>query len=221
MRAARTSGAEERGLPTTIVDHPLVSQRLAGIRDERTPRPVFRRLLDEMSHLLVYEACRSLPTERITVTTPLAPAPATVVSRHPLLVPVLRAGLGMLDGALELMPDAAVGFVGLKRDEETLQPDAYVTTVPDDLEGRDVVVLDPMLATGGSLIHTARLLTDANCGAMTVVCVLAAPEGLEAFAAAGYADAHVVTAAVDERLNDVGFIVPGLGDAGDRQFGIA
>ncbi|MDY7100292.1 MAG: uracil phosphoribosyltransferase [Actinomycetota bacterium] len=208
-------------MPTTIVDHPLVAQRLAGIRDETTPRPEFRRLLDELSHLLVYEACRTLPTDDVTVTTPLAPAPAKVVSQPPLLVPVLRAGLGMLDGALKLVPESAVGFVGLKRDEETLQPDAYVTTVPEDLQGLGVIVLDPMLATGGSLIHTAKLLQAANCGPMTVVCVLAAPEGLEAFAAAGFADVHVVTAAVDERLNEVGFIVPGLGDAGDRQFGVA
>ncbi len=138
----------------------------------------------------------------------------------PLIVPVLRAGLGMLDAALELLPNGRVGFVGAKRNEETLLPDAYVNTVPDDLNGKRALVLDPMLATGGSLIHTCNLLRESKVGHITVVCVLAAPEGVRAFEAESF-DARVITASVDQGLNDVAFIMPGLGDAGDRQFGLA
>ena len=201
------------------VAHPLVAQRLGALRDRSTTNASFRTALEQLSVLLVYEATRTLPTETVTVRTPLADAPSLRPARPPMLVPVLRAGLGMLGGALQLLADSPVGFVGLKRDEETLQPDSYVTAIPDDLDGIDVLVLDPMLATGGSLVYTLDLLRKANAGRMTVVCALAAPEGLARLDRHGYHDVTVVTASVDSHLNEVGYIVPGLGDAGDRQFG--
>jgi uracil phosphoribosyltransferase len=207
-------------MPAVVTaDHPIVAQRLAALRDRDTANPAFRAALAELSMLLVYEATRSLPTVADTVTTPLAPAATRRLRETPLLVPVLRAGLGMLDGALRLLPDAQVGFVGLKRDETTLLPDSYVTTVPDDLAGRAVLVLDPMLATGGSLVYTLELLRAAGAGPVTVACVLCAPEGLARVDADGHGDVVVVTAAIDDHLNEIGYIVPGLGDAGDRQFG--
>ena len=150
----------------------------------------------------------------------MGPARGVQIADPPLIVPILRAGLGMLDAALDLLPNARVRFIGAKRNEETLLPDAYVNTVPDDIAGKHVLVLDPMLATGGSLIHTCKLLRESNAGPMTVVCVLAAPEGIEAFEAEGF-DASIWTASVDDGLNEVAFITPGLGDAGDRQFGLA
>jgi uracil phosphoribosyltransferase len=207
-------------VPTVIdVGHPLAAHRLGVLRDARTDNATFRTTLDELTMLLVYEATRDLPCEAVTVDTPVGPAPARRITRQPLLVPVLRAGLGMLTAAQRLLPEATVGFVGLRRDETTLQPGSYVSTVPHDLQGGDVLVLDPMLATGGSLGYALRLLRSAGAGRVVVACVLAAPEGLRHIDAAGFGDVTVVTAAVDERLNDVGFIVPGLGDAGDRQFG--
>lgn len=201
------------------VHHPLVAHRLAVLRDVGTDNGQFRCCLAELSEMLVYEATRTLHTEVVTVTTPLAPAAGRRVSRPPRLVPVLRAGLGMLEGALRLLPDAEVGFVGLKRNEATLQPDSYLTALPADLGGAEVLVLDPMLATGGSLVRTLELLGEIGAGPVTVLCVLAAPEGLARLDAAGFGSVQVVTASVDERLNEVGYIVPGLGDAGDRQFG--
>lgn len=204
----------------TVVDHPLVAERLTRLRDQTTKRAGFRRNLHELSGFLIYEALRTQPVVSVNIDTPMAPAKGVKVAEPPLIVPILRAGLGMLDAALDLLPNGRVGFVGAKRNEETLLPDAYVNTVPDDLEGSSVLVLDPMLATGGSLAHTCRLLVEAGAGHITVVCVLAAPEGLKWFQAEGF-DASIVTAAVDERLNDVAFIMPGLGDAGDRQFGLA
>ncbi|MFN0028008.1 MAG: uracil phosphoribosyltransferase [Acidimicrobiales bacterium] len=201
------------------VHHPLVAHRLATLRDVGTDNGHFRTCLAELSEMLVYEATRTLPTEAATVTTPLGPAAARRLVSPPRLVPVLRAGLGMLEGALRLLPDAEVGFVGLKRNEETLQPDSYLTALPADLGGAEVLVLDPMLATGGSLVATLELLGGIGVGAVTVLCVLAAPEGLARLDAAGFSSVRVVTASVDERLNEIGYIVPGLGDAGDRQFG--
>jgi uracil phosphoribosyltransferase len=207
-------------MPAVVtVDHPLAAHRLARLRDRDTPNAAFRSALAELSMLLVYEATRTLPTVEATVTTPLAPARAVLVGETPMLVPVLRAGLGMLAGALQLLPEAQVGFVGLKRDETTLLPDSYVTAVPDDLGGRSVLVLDPMLATGGSLVYTLELLRRAKAGPITVACVLCAPEGLAKVDAEGHRDITVLTAAVDDHLNEIGYIVPGLGDAGDRQFG--
>lgn len=202
------------------VDHPLVATRLTELRDQATSNTRFRAALGELATLLVYEATRHLQVNTVSVSTPLGTTTGTELAAPPLLVPVLRAGLGLLDGALRLLSESRVGFVGLKRDETTLQPGAYVNAVPDDLAGRDVLVLDPMLATGGSAAYTLRLLRAAHAGRLTLVCVLCAPEGLAALDAAGFTDAVVVTAAIDEKLNEIGYIVPGLGDAGDRQFGV-
>lgn len=202
-----------------VVDHPLAAERLARIRDESTPSPVFRQALRELSAFLVYEATRTLDTVDTTVRTPLTEAPARRLARQPCIVPVLRAGLGMLGAAQDLLPDAHVGFIGVRRNEATLLPDAYMSTIPDDLDGTPVVVLDPMLATGGSLVYTCEQIVEHNAGRLIVVCALAAPEGIKRFGKAGF-DAAIYTAAIDDRLNDVGFITPGLGDAGDRQFGV-
>ena len=204
----------------TVVDHPLVVERITRLRDKTTKRPEFRRNLEELTTFLVYEALRTQPVVRIEVDTPLAPAPGVQVAEPPIIVPVMRAGLGMLHAAQDLLPNARVGFVGMRRDEQTHLPHAYVNTVPDDLAGRRVLVLDPMLATGGSLINTCRLLVEANAGHILVACVLAAPEGIEALRKESF-DVSVFTASIDERLNEHAFIVPGLGDAGDRQFGLA
>ncbi len=209
----------DAGVHVNEIDHPLAAERLAALRDESTPSSAFRRALHELSSFVVYEATRSLATESVEVTTPLTVTSGRRVAPQPLLVPVLRAGLGMLVAAQELLPDAPVGFIGVRRNEETLLPDAYMSTVPADLDGAPVVILDPMLATGGSLVYTCEQIADHNAGRLIVACILAAPEGLERVAEAGF-DAEVHTASVDERLNEVGFIVPGLGDAGDRQFGI-
>ena len=207
-------------MDTHVVDHPLAAERLTRMRREATERPEFRRALDELSQFVVYEALRSLPATTIDIDTPLEPATGTTITDPPLLIPVMRAGLGMLDAALRLLPEARVGFLGLKRNEETLLPHAYVNTVPDDLAGKNCLILDPMLATGGSLVHTCDLLRESNAGTLTVACLLAAPEGLETLAAA-HPDVTCWTASIDTALNDVGFIRPGLGDAGDRQFGLA
>jgi uracil phosphoribosyltransferase len=202
---------------TTVVDHPLVAARLTALREARTDSASFRAALRELGVLLVYEATRDLPVVEFPIHTPVARTTGHRLAATPLLVPVLRAGLGMADAALGLLPDAAMGFVGLARDEVTLRPRAYLESLPAELTGRRVIVLDPMLATGGSLEHCVRLLVDRGADSITVVCVLAAPEGLQRLAESGLA-MRIVTAAVDERLNDSGFIVPGLGDAGDRQF---
>ena len=204
----------------TVIDHPLVVERLTRLRDKTTKRAEFRRNLEELTAFLVYEALRAQPVVVIEVDTPLAPTAGVQVADPPIIVPVMRAGLGMLHATQQLLPNARVGFVGLRRDEQTHLPHAYVNTLPDDLAGKRVLVLDPMLATGGSLIHTCKLIVAAGAGSITVVCVLAAPEGVEALRAEGF-DASVFTASIDERLNDNAFIVPGLGDAGDRQFGLA
>ena len=203
-----------------VVEHPLAAERLTRIRERGTERPEFRQVLHELSEFLVYEATRDQTVTPVDIDTPMGPTVGVRLADVPLVVPVMRAGLGMLDAALSLLPEARTGFVGLKRDEETLMPHAYVNTVPEDLEGRDVLVLDPMLATGGSCVHTCRLLRDSSAGRIVVVCVLSAPEGIEIVRESGTADI-LFTAAIDERLNEVGFIVPGLGDAGDRQFGLA
>ncbi len=197
-----------------------MAERLTRLRNRATKRAGFRRNLHELSLYLIYEALRDQPFVEIDIDTPMAPASGVQIADPPLIVPILRAGLGMLDAAQELLPNARVGFIGAKRNEETLLPDAYVNTVPDDLDGKRVLVLDPMLATGGSLIHTCNLLRESGAGHMTVCCVLAAPEGVEAFEAEGF-DAHTFTASIDDGLNETAFIMPGLGDAGDRQFGLA
>jgi uracil phosphoribosyltransferase len=203
----------------TLVDHPLVADSLARIRDRDTPNSLFRQNLERIGTLLLAEATRDLPTVDGTVETPLTTAPAKRLSTQPVVVPVLRAGLGFVHAAQDLMPNADVGFVGISRDEETFQPKPYVNKLPESLAGRPVIVIDPMLATGGSLEHTVRLLLERGAaGPIIVVCALAAPEGIQRLRDAGF-ELRIVTAAVDDHLNEQAFIVPGLGDAGDRQFG--
>lgn len=209
---------------TLVVEHPLVASKLTALRDARTESPTFRRLTDELVTLLAYEATRTIRTSKVTVDTPVAPAPGVRLARPlPLVVPVLRAGLGMLDGMTRLLPTAEVGFLGMVRDEGTLLATTYATRLPAELTGRDVFVLDPMLATGGTLTAAVELLAARGAATVTALCLLSAPEGLAAMAAAFPTDqppVSVVTAAVDERLDGRGYIVPGLGDAGDRLYGV-
>ena len=204
---------------TVVVDHPLVLEALARIRDVNTPNALFRTNLERIGTLLIAEATQTLPTVEGTVTTPLAEAPAIRLAAQPVVIPILRAGLGFLSPAQHLLPNADIGFIGIARNEATHEPEPYVNKLPDDMANRPVIVVDPMLATGGSLIHTLQLLIDRGARQpLTVVCALCAPEGIAAVADSGI-DVTLFTAAVDERLNDDAFIVPGLGDAGDRQFG--
>jgi uracil phosphoribosyltransferase len=206
-------------ITVTVVDHPLVVDALARIRDRTTPNALFRQNLERIGTLLMARATESLPTVDATVETPLTTAAAKRLQVQPVVVPILRAGLGFVHAAQELLPDADVGFVGISRDEATFAPKPYVNKLPESLAGRPVIVVDPMLATGGSLVHTVELLLARGAPTpITAVCALCAPEGIERLREAGV-PLHVVTAAVDERLNDSAFIVPGLGDAGDRQFG--
>jgi uracil phosphoribosyltransferase len=202
----------------TVVDHPIVQARLTVMRDERSTNSEFRAALRELSTLLMYEATRELPTASAPIVTPVAPTTGVTIANPPLLVPVLRAGLGMAEAAFNLLPESQMGFVGLARDEETHEPHPYMASLPDTLAGRAVIVLDPMLATGGSLLHCLKLLVSRGADDITVICALVAPEGLRALEASGLA-IRLFTASVDERLNDNAYIVPGLGDAGDRQFG--
>src|SRR3954470_1001412 len=200
------------------VDHPLAKARLTTMRDARTDSAAFRAAVHELTVMLIYEAMRDAPVQVERIHTPVARTDGYALANPPLLVPVLRAGLGMADQAHKLIPDAQMGFVGMSRDEETLKPTPYMESLPDSLAGRPVFVLDPMLATGGSMKHTIQLLVDRGATDVTAVCVLAAPEGIQALAESGL-PVRLVTASIDERLNDSGFIVPGLGDAGDRQYG--
>ncbi|MBO0770251.1 MAG: uracil phosphoribosyltransferase [Actinobacteria bacterium] len=211
-------------MQTLVVDHPLIAHKLTTLRDSRTEAPLFRRLTDELVTLLAYEATRGIRVQPLTVRTPVAAASGVKLARPvPLVVPVLRAGIGMLDGMTRLLPTADVGFVGLSRDEESLVASTYANRLPTDLTGREVFVLDPMLATGGTLEAVMRMLLERSAAAVTAICLLSAPEGIArleaAFPAAVGVPLRVVTAALDERLNERGFIVPGLGDAGDRLFG--
>jgi uracil phosphoribosyltransferase len=207
-----------------VVDHPLVAHKLTVLRDERTESPTFRLLADELVTLLAYEATRDARVAPLRITTPVGPADGVKLSApKPLVVPILRAGLGMLDGMARLLPTAEIGFLGMIRDELTLQATTYATRLPDDLTGRQCYLLDPMLATGGTLAAAIRFVADRGAGQITAVCLLAAPEGvayLEQETAELKAPVTIVTAALDERLNDKGYIVPGLGDAGDRLYGI-
>ncbi|WP_090067472.1 MULTISPECIES: uracil phosphoribosyltransferase [Lentzea] len=201
-----------------VVDHPLAKARLTTMRDARTDNAAFRAALQELTVMLVYEATREAPLKEDRTHTPVARTTGYKLANPPLLVPVLRAGLGMADQAHKLIPDAQMGFVGLARDEETLQPTPYMESLPENLAGRPVFVLDPMLATGGSMEYTIRLLTQRGATDVTAICVLAAPEGINHLEDSKL-PCRLVTASVDERLNDSGFIVPGLGDAGDRLYG--
>ena len=197
----------------TVVDHPLIAHKLTTLRDERTDSPTFRRLTDELVTLLAYEATRDVRVQPAEVTTPVGPAVGVRLSApKPLVVPILRAGLGMLDGMVRILPTAEVGFLGLVRDEETLVATTYATRLPDDLSGRQCYLLDPMLATGGTLSAAVHYLTDRGADDITAICLLAAPEGLELLereTASLSAPFAVVTAALDDRLNDRGYIVPG------------
>jgi uracil phosphoribosyltransferase len=208
----------------TVVDHPLIAHKLTTLRDQRTDSPTFRRLTDELVTLLAYEATREVRVAPAEVTTPVGPAVGVrLTSPKPLVVPILRAGLGMLDGMVRILPTAEVGFLGLVRDEATLVATTYATRLPDDLSGRQCYVLDPMLATGGTLSAAIHYLTDRGADDITAICLLAAPEGvqlLERETAGLTVPLSVVVAAMDERLNDRGYIVPGLGDAGDRLYGV-
>jgi uracil phosphoribosyltransferase len=203
---------------TTVVDHPIVQARLTVMRDERSSNAEFRAALRELATLLVYEATRDLPTAEVPITTPVTATSGVALANPPLLVPVLRAGLGMAEAAFNLLPESQMGFVGLARDEETHQPHAYMASLPASLAGRPVIVLDPMLATGGSLLHCLHLLAERGASDLTVICALAAPEGIAASEASGL-PVRIFTASIDEGLNENAYIVPGLGDAGDRQFG--
>ena len=207
-----------------ITEHPLISHKLTALRDERTDSPTFRRLADELVMLLAYEATRSIRVETVTVQTPVASAQGVrLAAPTPVVIPILRAGLGMLDGMTRLLPTAEVGFLGMVRDHDTLQPTTYADRIPGDLKGRQVFLLDPMLATGGTLIAAIDLMLERGANQITAICLLSAPEGIaavEAALAGRDVDVTLVTAAVDEKLNEKGYIVPGLGDAGDRLFGV-
>jgi uracil phosphoribosyltransferase len=208
-----------------VVNHPLVSHKLTVLRDEGTDSPTFRRLTDELVTLLAYEATREVRVAPMEITTPVSPTTGVYLAQpKPMVVPILRAGLGMLDGMMRLLPTAEVGFLGMVRNEETLEASTYAERLPEDLSGRQCYVLDPMLATGGTLAAAIRFLTDRGADDITAICLLAAPEGVDNLEKAlGDLDVPVavVTAALDEKLNDKGYIVPGLGDAGDRLYGVA
>ena len=206
---------------TLLADHPLVTHKLTMLRDARTDTATFRTLTDELVTLLAYEATRDIRVSAISVTTPVGVASGSRLSDpKPLIVPVLRAGIGMLDGMTRLLPMASVGFVGMVRDEESLVASTYANRLPARLDDREVFVLDPMLATGGTLVTVIAMLQDRGATSVTAICLLAAPEGLARVDKAFPGDTvRVVTGAVDSHLNDKGYIVPGLGDAGDRLFG--
>jgi uracil phosphoribosyltransferase len=207
-----------------VVDHPLVRDKLTKLRDERTDSPTFRRLADELVTLLAYEATRAVRTESCVVQTPVAPASGVrLAGPKPLVVPILRAGLGMLEGLARLLPTAEVGFLGMVRDEQTLVATTYATRLPARLEGRTCFVLDPMLATGGTLAAAILFLAERGADSVTAICLLAAPEGvarLERELTGLDLTVTVFVAGLDHRLNDRGYIVPGLGDAGDRLYGM-
>ena len=206
-----------------VADHPLVAHKLTVLRDQNTASPTFRLLVDELVTLLAYEATRHVHVESVDIVTPVtATTGVKLADPRPLVVPILRAGLGMLDGMTRLLPTAEVGFLGMQRDEETLEAITYANRLPDDLSGRQCFLLDPMLATGGTLVAAIDFLLARGARDVTAVCLLAAPEGLAVVeqAVGDRADVSVVVAAVDERLTDKAYIVPGLGDAGDRLYGV-
>jgi uracil phosphoribosyltransferase len=203
----------------TVVDHPLVQHKLSIMRDKGTPKVLFRQLLREIAQLLAYEVTRELPMTTERIETPMQPMDApTLAGKKLALISILRAGNGLLDGVLDLIPSARVGFVGLYRDAETLQPVQYYFKVPDALDQRLVIAVDPMLATGNSSVAAIDLLKEAGATNILFLCLLAAPEGVARMKEA-HPDVCIVTASVDEKLNEIGYIIPGLGDAGDRMFG--
>ena len=206
-----------------VADHPLITHKLTVLRDAATPSPVFRQLTEELVTLLAYEATRNVRVREVTVQTPVAEAKGLAIDEpRPLVVPILRAGLGMLEGMTRLLPTAEVGFLGMKRDEDTLEVETYANRLPDDLSGRQCFVVDPMLATGHTLVAAIDYLLERGARDVTALCLIAAPEGVKTLedAVGERANVTVVTAGVDERLNEHAYIVPGLGDAGDRLYGI-
>lgn len=207
-----------------VLNHPLVDHKVTVLRDKNTPSPTFRQLVDELVTLLAYEATREIRVEEREVETPITKTMGTYISSpRPLVVPILRAGLGMLEGMTRLIPTAEVGFLGMARNEETLDIVTYAERLPEDLTGRQVYLLDPMLATGGTLIEAIKFLRKRGAEHITCVCILGAPEGIEALKAGveGLENVDLFLAAQDERLNEKSYIVPGLGDAGDRLYGVA
>lgn len=203
----------------TVISHPLVQHNLTRLRDESTPPHEFRRVLSEVAALMIYEATRTFATETISVRTPLARTKGKRLEKEVILVPVLRAGLGMLDSILQLIPRARVGFIGLKRQEETLAAQFYHKSLPKDLRRREVILIDPMLATGGSTVAAMRLLEERGAKHVRFVNLVASPEGIR-HVQKHCPSVQIFTAAIDEGLNERGFILPGLGDAGDRLFGV-
>lgn len=207
-----------------VVDHPLLTHKLTVLRDERTDSPTFRRLTEEIVTLLAYEATRDVHVTPVTIKTPVALTEGKVLAKpRPVVVPILRAGLGMLEGMTRLIPTAEVGFLGMVRDEKTLQASTYANRLPEDLTGRQCYILDPMLATGGTLIAAINYLFERGARDITAITILAAPEGIDAVKKAfenSNAPITIVTGALDEKLNEHGYIVPGLGDAGDRLYGV-
>jgi uracil phosphoribosyltransferase len=206
-----------------VANHPLVTHKITVLRDKNTPSPTFRLLVEELVTLLAYEATREVKVQEVEVETPLTKTKGVKLSSpQPIIVPVLRAGLGMLEGMMKLLPTAEVGFLGIKRNEETLEPNTYAERLPDDLTGRQVFIIDPMLATGGTLIDSINYVFERGATDVTAVCLLGAPEGLKAVEeAVGNKNVTIVLGALDVKLNDIGYIVPGLGDAGDRLYGLA
>jgi len=207
-----------------VADHPLISHKLTVLRDEKTDSPTFRHLTEELVTLLAYEATREVKTVPLAIKTPVAAMTGTVLAKpRPVVVPILRAGLGMLEGMTKLIPTAEVGFLGMVRDEKTLQASTYANRLPEDLRGRQCYVLDPMLATGGTLISAFEYLIERGAQDITAITILSAPEGIkkvqDAFASSNF-PITIVTGALDEKLNEHGYIVPGLGDAGDRLYGV-
>ena len=207
-----------------VANHPLISHKLTVLRDKRTDSPTFRRLVEELVTLLAYEATSGVATVQVNIETPVASTKGEkLATPRPVVVPILRAGLGMLEGMTRLIPTAEVGFLGMVRDEKTLQASTYANRLPEDLSGRQCYILDPMLATGGTLVAAINFLLERGAKDVTAICLLAAPEGIQAVEHA-FANSStpitIVTGALDEKLNELGYIVPGLGDAGDRLYGV-
>ena len=203
----------------TVIDHPLVQHKLALLRDQETGTKAFRELVSELAMLMGYEVTRDLPLQDVEVQTPITKAVFKMLANEKLaVVPILRAGLGMADGMMNLIPHAKMGHIGLYRNPDTLMPTGYYCKLPDDINERDTIIVDPMLATGNSAIEAIRLVKNAGAKTIRLVCLISAPEGIYAVQKA-YPDVDIYVASIDEKLNDHGYIVPGLGDAGDRLFG--
>ena len=206
-------------IKVNILDHPLIQHKLTQIRQKDTPTTQFRQMINEIGGLMVYEITRDLPLEQVEIETPVATTKANVIAgKKMVVVPILRAGLGMVDGILKMIPSARIGHIGIFRDEETLQPVEYFAKFPDELDQRDIFSVDPMLATGGSAIAAINSIKQRGAKNIKLVCLVGAPEGVKAVNEA-HPDVTIYLASLDEKLNDKGYIVPGLGDAGDRIFG--